>query len=164
MCKKELVAKILARKKAQFVAADAPILEQLSEERLKVLAEAPDEPEPKPEPKPEPETPEQRRSKLLSENPDIKAVLDKEKARETARHSELLTAMKATKQDAYTEEELKALPLEALEKIVKVANANVPVKDYSGSGLPRAAAAGDETAPPPVDMMERIKTLRAKSA
>jgi len=168
MTKKELVQKILARKKAQFVAADAAVLETFSEERLKALAEEPEpvdppvEPEKK-EPKPVPETPEQRRERLLSENPDIKQLITESAQRAAQRRGELITAMSATKQTVYTEDELKAMPLTDLEKIVKIA-ASATKPDYSGAGAPRAAASDEKAPPPPIDMVARIRAAREKKS
>jgi len=147
MTKKELVQKILAQKKSRFAAADAPILEQLSEERLTALAT---EPEPVPEP-----TPEEQRQKFLSMFPDVKLVLDREKARDTARHAELVAACAGVKQEAYSEADLKAMPLESLEKITKLITASVPKKYYSGAGVPRAASSVTEEEIPAAPSLSR---------
>lgn len=153
MCKKELVAKILAKKKSLFVADDAEVLESFSEERLKALAEAKEESDPPPA------APEVTREKVLSLFPDIAAVLARDKAAGEARHAALVTALKTAAKDVYTDDELKAMSVDQLEKVVKVAGASAPVKDFSG-GLPRAASES-EAIPPPPNMGERIKALRA---
>jgi len=63
----------------------------------------------------------------------------------------------------YTEDELKAMPLTDLEKIVKIA-ASAVKPDYSGAGATRTAAADEKAPPPPIDMVARIRAAREKKS
>jgi hypothetical protein len=166
--KKEWVQKILARKNPRFAASDASILEQLSDERLKALAEEP-EPEEKKEPPTPPPPPEDKvkdplegitEEQVLAKFPGLKKVVEDEQKRAAERRKTLVAAM--AKQKVYTEDELKAMPLEQLEKVVQFASASGAAEsvDESGRGLPRSAAAKEGEVPEPPNMHKVIRDSR----
>lgn len=77
----------------------------------------------------------------------IRTLVDRHKAADALRKTELVTALKAC-QTEYTEAELTALATDDLERIARLTKADV---DFSGIGITRAAAAaaGDVFANPP---------------
>lgn len=158
--KKDLVKAILAKKGTPFVEADATVLEGFSEERLTALAAE----EPVKELEPEPvqaseETPEQRRKKLLDENPDIASVLEEDKKARAAKRVTLMDAMAASGQKSFTEAELGAMPLDQLEKVVGL----LPAKQVVDRTLlgPRALVNETEEIPAAPDLHEAIRAARS---
>lgn len=86
---------------------------------------------------PKEKTPEEVEAEFLKAAPEsIRTMVARQKAADTKRRTDLVSVLK-TAQDAYTEEELGAMPLEDLERLVRVAKAAVPAPDYSGRGVPR---------------------------
>ena len=178
MDKKQRVAALIASGKTCFTALSAAALETLPDEELKKLEDhvakpveepkiqAPEgfvmkktgdvltfEPVVKKETKPEPKTEEQ----FLAEAPEsIQTIVQEHKVAAAKKRTELVAAM--GKQDVYTEEELKALPIDRLEKLAKLVAAKGV--DNSGRGLPRAAATEDEIIPPSPSMIARVRTAR----
>lgn len=71
---------------------------------------------------------------------DLRGLLSRARAAEDARKTELVTSLKAA-QSAYTEDELKAMTIEQLEKTAQLAK--VAVGDFAGRGTPRVAAGND---------------------
>jgi hypothetical protein len=88
--------------------------------------------------KPEPETPDQ----FLARNPDLKAIVDGHRAAIVAEQAALITGIRAASQ-AFTEEQLKAKPIEELRQIATLAKVEAP-KDYSGAAIPRAASSPND--------------------
>jgi hypothetical protein len=167
--KKERVLALIASGKTCFTNADASVLEQLPEERIKALEDhaAQEEAKVEEKPKADPEVkveakvdPAEEEEKFLKAHPDLQRIVTQHKAAEANRKTELLKALAATKQTVYSEAELKAMSLEDLEKLNRLAGGQANTIDQSGRGLPRAAAA-EETAPPPPSMDAKIKALRA---
>ncbi len=95
----------------------------------------------------------------------VRALIANEKARVEARTAELVGQLK-TAQTAYSEEELKALSLDALEKLAKVAKLDVPVADFSGRGIPAPRTAGSKTEDftPPDGYSAALKTAQKPQA
>ncbi len=79
-------------------------------------------------------------AEMLAAMPEVKALVDREAARSEARKGELVGQLKAA-QKAYTEEELKALSLDQLERIATIAKIDQPAADFSGRGIPRVTGA-----------------------
>jgi uncharacterized protein DUF2213 len=156
--------------KPVFEAADEAFLMALSDDRLKALEEKPVEKPaveaPSTEPKAEttsaakPQTEEE----YLAAAPDsVKTIIAEHKARAASRRTELLTAMSAAKQTAYSEDELKTLSNDQLEKLVKLVGASAPAVDQSGRAFPRQQEDSTAGAPKPIDIQARILAKR-KSA
>jgi hypothetical protein len=88
--------------------------------------------------------------------PEIRGLVERQQAADTARKTTLIGQLK-TAQAEYTEAELQAMDVPALERVARLAKVDAPAADFSGIGLPRAsAAAGDTGAPAPIDMVSRI--------
>jgi len=166
--KKQRVAALIAilslNKKPLFGEADAPVLETLSDERLKALEDAAGA-------KVEevvvaPVAKELTPDEMLAKMPDVQAIVTEHKALSAAKKVAaiaLITASAAHK-DVYTAAELEAMPLASLEKLGKMvaASATVVKIDQSGRGGPRVEP-GPDAPPPPIDMNARI-LARSKSA
>jgi hypothetical protein len=188
--KKEKVAAIIASGKTCFVDADAALLEQLPDARITaleahveeasktpVVAAAPpfvkkdeeteeekkkrleEEAKAKNAAEATPEAVAARRETFLKENPDIGEILSTHRAAQTSRRAELVTKLVAA-QKVYTETELQALAIPALEKLAALTIKEKPT--YEGQ-VPRAAANGDadDMIPPPPSMKARILEMRA---
>lgn len=94
--------------------------------------------------------------------PEIRALVERQKAADVARRLDLVTTLK-TAQAEYTEVELQSMPLDQLERVARVAKAAVPAVDYSGRGTPRTTGEAPQ-APPPIDFNARIRTARGTEA
>lgn len=107
-----------------------------------------------------------KQSEPLTEEEWIKAapkrllsMIARQEASETARHAELVGALKAA-QSEYTEDELKAFELPNLERMAKMVKVPAPVVDFSGRGIARPAE--DSTAAPaPPDFNARVRAAQA---
>ena len=102
----------------------------------------------------------------LDAAPDsIKTIVSEHKAAAAKRHLGLVKQIKTLAKDVYTDDELTAMPADQLDKVLKVAAASAPKKDFSG-GAPRAASAEEEdnTPPAPIDMNERLRLLNVKAS
>jgi hypothetical protein len=167
------VKALMAKPKSPFKKEDEAGLLTLSDEALTCMeahAEDP-EPEPEPEPKPEPKPEEVKveAPKVLSEDdylaqaPDsIKEIVENHKKVQATKRVTLISGLKAA-QGTYSEDELKAMSVDQLEKLDTLVKAQAPKKDFSGAGAPRAAASEDDNkAPKPIDMAERIRDMAAK--
>jgi hypothetical protein len=95
----------------------------------------------------------------------IRDLVANQRTAETNERATLVAAMK-TSQTEFTEDELKAMPIEQLRKFSRVCNVRVPAVDFTGRGIPRDDdTSGDESAPPKaIDMTARIKASRAAVA
>jgi hypothetical protein len=113
-----------------------------------------------------PEPPKLTREQVLEAFPDMKEALEEREATRAAKRTELMAAMKSTNQEVYSEDELKAMDLKALEKVVRVAQAGQkkePV-DHSGRAAARTEPTDANAAPKPPDMMERIRVAAGKKS
>jgi len=110
---------------------------------------------------PEPLTKE----KVFAAFPELKAMESAFTKQQDERRATLITVLEASKQDAYAPDELKSMPLEQLEKVVKLTASAKPassnVVSFAGQGTPRAASA-DEAVPAPPDLGAEIRAARAK--
>ena len=178
--KKERVVALIESGKTCFVAASAPILEQLTEDQLKALEDqvvaaqkkeadekkaAEDEKAAKDKAAAEARAAAERKPSseedYLAQAPEsIKAIVADHKARAAARKTELLKTLEGSKQDAYTKTELESMQLDQLEKIARLAVVARPTIDQSGRGLPRATS--EDGPPKPINMAERIKAASEK--
>lgn len=106
-----------------------------------------------------PETQDQ----FLARNPELKSLVDRQKAQDTARRTYLVGKLK-TAQTEYNEAQLIALPIEELERTARLLKVGGPVDmnvDYSGFAVPRDAAQNDQgNAPPPPDQNAAIRAAR----
>lgn len=156
---KERVKAIIASGKTCFKDEDAPVLEQLSEERLTALEERITEPEPVPEPEPVTEPESLTEEQYLEQAPDsIKEIVAQHKTAQAKERGDLVTQLSAS-QKVYTKEELEALPVAQLRKLSALTA--VKPRDFGGNTVPRAAAADDEGVPTPPDFHERIRASRS---
>lgn len=161
---------------------DADVVETFSDDKLKALesqadeAEKPEEPKPeeKPEVKPEPKTEtelteEQKEEAYLKDAPQsIKDTVREAKAARAARKTALVTELKALAKGGYTETELNAMDVPALEKLQRALAAvqPAPKRDFGGAAPPRAASEGGDKGevPPPPDLTARILKMRGQDA
>jgi len=164
MEKKDRVVAIIASGKTCFTEADVDHMMGFDETRLSALENhvtaaqvkpEPVAPTPKPEPKPE-LTPEQEQAAFLAKHPDIANIVSEHKAAAAAKHTSLVSTLKAA-QKVYNEEELLGMSVPQLEKLATLAQTK---SDFSGQ-VPRVAADDENTAPPPIDMVERLKAARS---
>lgn len=76
---------------------------------------------------------------------ELRSLVDRATKRETERKTALVAELKTAADGVYTEDELKAMPLEALEKAAKLAKVHVVEEtDFSGRPMPRAASGKDD--------------------
>lgn len=168
--KKERVAAIIASDKTCFAEADAPVLEQFSDERLASLyastqetaPAAPAAPAPAPTPELEPAaaatapTTEEAEAAYLESAPEsIKNLVAAHKAAEIAKVELLVGQLKT--QDVYKEEELRAMSSDQLEKLVALA---VPKANFAGAGSPRVEE-DSEAIPAPPSLKDKITAARS---
>lgn len=111
----------------------------------------------KPEPKPKTE-----KEWLADAPPSLQKMVRSAQALETKRRDELIASLKDA-QDAYSEDELKKMEIEDLEKIVRVAQATVKV-DHSGQGLVRTPVTSEERPDDPPSLIEAVRKDQEKSA
>jgi hypothetical protein len=83
---------------------------------------------------------------FLKKNPTLKALVDKQQKQDADRKAALVKALEGGK---LTAKQLEAKPLDELETLASYAGVEDEKVDYSGRGLPRAAAEGDVYANPP---------------
>lgn len=163
MEKKERIKALIAGGLTVFVAGDEKALEALSDDRLKALEDkasadkkaADDKIEADKKEadekiaaelkdaaakKTDTETPEQRRAALLSENPDLKALLEKQKSDEDTRRSAAIKTLSEAK--ALTEAQAKTVSLEVLESMASAISKSKDGVDRS-LGIPRGTNLGD---------------------
>lgn len=189
MDKKARVAAIIASGKTCFKAADAAVLEQLSDEAIvdmetklaafppakpltpeeqkkleeqqkaKYMAEVLENPDIKALVEASKLTPEQRKEAFLKENPDVAEIVAKHKTAAAARRTELVGKLKVA-QTAYKEDELQALPTDQLEKLASIVVKEKP--SYEGAGGPRAAADSEDEVPAPASISSHFREARAK--
>ena len=106
------------------------------------------------------------KDELFAAFPEIKAACDRDQAREAAAKAALLKTLADAKQTAYTEDELKAMDVPALTKLVTLMGKEQPVVDPIGN-LPRTAAGSkseDKQAPKPKSMVEHLRVLNEKKS
>ena len=87
---------------------------------------------------------------------EIRTLVADKKAQDAAQKADLVATLKAA-QSEYTEDELKAMDVKALSRLVKVAKV-----DYSGQSFPRTAAENDVYANPPDPYAAGIAKLRGE--
>ena len=91
--------------------------------------------------------------------PEVRSLVERSRAADAARKVTLVGQLK-TAQSVYTEAQLATFEVPRLEEIAALVGARVPEPDFTGVGLPRAAATGAQGAPPPIDMASRIANAR----
>jgi hypothetical protein len=153
MNKEEKVNALIANERTKFKEEDKDFLMDLEEHQLDLLEPNEVEPEPPQDPPQDPPegpegdiipTPEQ----FLEDAPsEIQEVLLEGLRMTRERRSNLTSGIIANEKNDFTEEELKALSIEQLEKLAKLSS--VPDPDYSGRGAPRTVVnEGGNYAPP----------------
>jgi len=177
----ETIKTLIEDKHSGFVAADEKMLTAASDERLeafRVAAQArAKEVEEKTPVKETPaaetpavtalETKPMSEADFMKAAPEsLRALISRAQAQETARKTQLVTTLK-TAQAEYSESELAAMSLDALERFgraVGVKAAEVETTSYAGRALPRAAAAAEKDVftNPPDPYADGLKALRAK--
>lgn len=193
MTKQERIAALLASSKNTMTKdTHGAFLEALSDDQLKAIEEAeaklvepkkvedPPKPEPvpavaaaapktdAPAPKTEPITVE---SYIAAAPPEVGRILSRGLEREKAQKRELVTRLKASKKNPFSEAELETKTVEELEKLATLAGVEV-VNDgetsFVGRGLSRkpetrANAGGNDGVDAPPDMTAAIKSARSAS-
>jgi len=116
----------------------------------------------KKDPPAEPKLPEGVVAIQAEELQALRAMAAREQERDRARHAELLVAIKATKQDAYSDADLKAMKVSELERVAKLAKATP--KDHSARFVPSLAPEGEpQVIPPPPSMEKSARAMRGLS-
>ena len=103
-------------------------------------------------------TPEQEEDDFLNTHPALNKVVTGAKAAEVVKKDELVSRLKDAAKAGYTEDELKALSIEGLEKLA--ATILKPRADFTTAGGPRVQESDDEQVPKPIDMATRIIEAR----
>lgn len=99
---------------------------------------------------------------LATAPPSVRSLVDGAKRQQEARRTYLLGQLKG-KQDAYTEEELKTVAMDALERIAKLCKVGEPAPSSNvdfGLNVARRTGPEDQT-PPPVSLAEQNKRIAA---
>ncbi len=99
---------------------------------------------------------------LADAPPSLQKMVRSAKAAETKRRDELVASLKDA-QDAYSEDELKKMEIEDLEKIVRVAQVTVKV-DHSGQGLVRTPITSEDRPDDPPSLIDAVRADQEKSA
>lgn len=171
MDKKARVKALIESPHNPFTTDDAAYLESASDERLTTLeandkatketAEKAAAPPPAPPVEEEDET-ELTEEQFLQRAPQsIKSAMSRLQ-KQDAEHKAKVVKTLVGAQKEYNEQELNAMPIESLERMVRVCKAAVPEPDYSGRGTVRDDTQ-TETVPAPPNMQERILAARGKS-
>ncbi len=168
MTKKERVKALITSTKNAFTEADATFLEGLADDRLAQFesaekpAEVPAKPEEKPAEKPAPVlTPEQQEEAYLQSAPQsIRDMVGRQKAADASRKTALVTALTSKVNGAYSEDELKGMSIEQLEKLATITASQTPERDFSGVAFGRRLTAADEKIPAPIGL---VRTLQEKN-
>jgi hypothetical protein len=95
---------------------------------------------------------------LKSAPAEIRTLVERQKKHDSERKTVLLTQLK-TAQAEYTEDELKSMDVEQLERLARVAKIEAPA-DYRGRGVVRAAEENDVFTNPPDPYAPGLKALR----
>jgi len=171
----ELIKTLCADKHSGFTEADSKMLEAAPDERLEsfrvAAAARAKEVEEKTKPATEP-APKVAESKPLTEDdfmkvaPDsLKSLIARAQAQDAAHKTTLVADLK-TAQSEYSESELAAMSIDALERLSRAIGRQVEQPtSYAGRGVPRAAAAPEKDVytNPPNPYEEGLKKLRASS-
>lgn len=182
--KTALIDKVIANKALPFSEADRSMLESADDARLQALAET-KAPEPKAAADVKAASDKEAADKViadkaaadkviadakkpkteeefLAEAPEeIRAMVARQKAADTARRAELVTALTAGQKE-YTEEELKKMKLEELERLDRAVGSVAPKRvDFSGLGGPRKE--DSKSAPAPIDFNATLRAARKVS-
>jgi len=137
--KTAIVKLLVENKHSGFTAGDEPMLVTASDERLEAFRVAADAREKASE------TLKAAAAKPLTEEDfmkvapaDLKSLLERQRKQETEYKTDLVATLKAA-QSEYSETELSNMSIESLERLSRVAGADVQ-PSYAGRGVPRAAA------------------------
>jgi hypothetical protein len=98
---------------------------------------------------------------LKAAPPAIRTLIETHEAEKATRTAALVESLK-TAQEAYSEDELRTMNLETLEKLARVAQ--VVEVDFSGKGTPRSAAKGDDVFSNPPNPYEKALEARRQQA
>jgi hypothetical protein len=172
----ERVTALLKKAKSPFTEQHRSFLETCSEDQLMKLESVPEpkgEPKEPPKEEPKPETPEERAAAVKKAVADampkteedwmkiapqsLRDAVKRQQAADSARQTELLAALKDN--GVYTEEELKEMSLETLERTDKLAAKNKPVDFTVLGGRPRETNEEDKIPAAP-SLTDRIRTAR----
>jgi hypothetical protein len=112
------------------------------------------------------ETPEQAEARWLAGAPQsVRDAVARDQARVTAERNALVNVLKGCTNGAFTEAELAAKPVAELHQLAKAFNvATQPqaVADFTLQAPRAASAQGDKSAPPVIDLNEKIRAAQAK--
>lgn len=162
---KALAGRLIACSKSPFAEPDRAALEAFPEERLVALAEAfADAPAPVTETAPagatEPEKPKTEEELIAALPEGLRHALNRLKEADAERHTSLVASLKSA-QDALTEDQLKAKPVEELEVLARMLKLATPSVDFAGRTLPTPRSA--EIVEPPKPYTEALKALASKA-
>jgi len=178
--KRQRLEALIRNKKIPYSEADIPtLLTSLTDEYITILEKATAAPAtttvviaPKAAKKHEPAEPTE--AEFLEKFPHIAAIVEQEHARSAARKAELISGLRESKQDAYTEAELQALSIQELEKLHKLAKITslsapppAPKIDTTLRGLPKVENEGnedDKEVPQPPSLKGRVLEMRKVKA
>ena len=106
-------------------------------------------------------SPEDEEKEFLDTHPAIGEIVTEHKTAQANKKAGLVASLKDAAKAGYTEKELETMSVAELEKLASVIIK--PVIDFSGTGVPRAASAGDEIEAPP-SMTARVVEMRKRTA
>jgi hypothetical protein len=191
---KEAVKTLIANSNGRFTDADAAWLDNVPETHLATLAASPETPNTPPASTPAPQTPSNpapttpapqtpsnpapastppapttasAAAPITLEQlpPEYREIISEHQALKTAQKNQLIATLKTAAAGVYSDEELNAMNVPQLEKLVALAGV-APV-DFSGRSVPRSNASGetpDVFANPPASWDEALKTRNGASA
>lgn len=171
----ERVSALISNPKTPFNDTHKAMLESAGDDGLKALeAHYEEKPAVAPTP-PTPPTPPAPQASPAKTEPDpamasipaaelaaLRGMAAREQARQQLRAAELVTQIVGSKQDAYTEDELRSMGLDELERVAKLLKVANPVQpaDHSQRLWPRAAGEQHQGPPPAPDMARVAREMR----
>jgi hypothetical protein len=177
--RKERIKALIENDATPWKAEDQAYLEKLPEDRFEAHATLVEKKEPMAEEKAAAEAKTQADAKAEAEAKaaaaakpvteeewlkgapeSIRTVIENHKKDVQAKHTRLLASLKDATKGIYSEDELKAKSVEELERIARLAQAEVPEIDYSGKALPNEDTEQVAEAP---SLVESIRVSRKAS-
>lgn len=170
----ERITALIANPKTPWSEHDREHLQNQSDERLTALeaqasdsqpAPTPTPPPPAPAPTPTPEPKAEPKTAIKFEDlpKDWQAAITATQEAEAARVAKHITNLAAS-QTVYTEDELRAMTGDQLDKIAQLVGVKSEPADFSAATGARAAKDESKEAPKPIDMNERIRQLAGKAS
>jgi hypothetical protein len=162
MSVKEKVDALIANEATKFEESDRKWLEGLEEASLDKLAPEAEKPtvkEPSADDDDEDEdkAPQTAEQYLQAAPPEVREVLDQGLRMHNEKKQKLIADLKANKQCDFSEDELKGMAINQLERLAKLATKD----DYSGRGGPRVVANEQPPAQPSVPVPQKLFEMKS---